>query len=43
MFKVNFQSINFLNITFFKIFKTKDQSDTFIKQLGDRFVSIKLI
>lgn len=43
MFKVNFKTEDLTHINFFKIFKTKDQAETFIEQLGDRFVSLKLI
>lgn len=43
MFKVNFKNEDWAHINFFKIFKTKDQAEIFIKQLGDRFVSWKLI
>ena len=43
MYKVNFADAVFPSHQFFKIFKTQTEADTFIKQLGDRFVSVKFI
>jgi hypothetical protein len=43
MFKVNFKTKDCLSVNFFKIFKTKDQADTFIRELGDSFVSVKVV
>jgi hypothetical protein len=43
MYKVNFTNAVSPFYQFFKVFKTKDEADTFIQQLSDRFVSIKLI
>lgn len=43
MFKVNFVEKEFPTISLFKIFKTKEKADTFINELGNKFVSVKII
>lgn len=43
MFKVNFADNVFSSYQFFKIFKTKEEANTFINTLGDRFISVKVI
>jgi len=43
MYKVIFKIEEFWAVDFFKIFKTKEDADAFIKELGDRFMSVKLI
>ena len=43
MFKVNFISEEFPNVSLFKIFKTKEQADLFIDDLGNKFISLKII
>ena len=41
MFKVNFAEKKFPAISLFKIFKTKEQAELFINEIGDKFLSIK--
>jgi hypothetical protein len=43
MFKVNFVEKKFSAISLFKIFKTKEQAELFINEIGDKFLSIKEI
>ena len=43
MFKVNFIAEGFPSVSLFKIFKNKEEADTFINQLGCMFISVKLI
>jgi hypothetical protein len=43
MFKVNFSEKEFPAVSMFKIFKTKEQAELFINEIGDKFVSIKEI
>jgi hypothetical protein len=43
MFKVNFMAEGFPDVTLFKIFKTKEQADLFIGDLGNKFISLKII
>lgn len=43
MFKVNYIEKDFPAISLFKIFKTKEQAESFIKDIGSKFVSLKMI
>lgn len=43
MFKVNFIEKEFPSISLFKIFKTKEQAEFFIDEIGDKFLSLKII
>ena len=43
MFKVNFIKKEFPEVSMIKIFKTKEQAELFIEELGDKFLSIKEI
>jgi hypothetical protein len=43
MFKINFIAEGFPSVSLFKIFKTKEQADLFIDDLGNRFLSLKII
>jgi len=43
MYKVNFSNSIFSSYHFFKIFKTKEQADEFIREIGSRFISVKFI
>jgi len=42
MYKVNF-SLDTSPLSFFKIFKTETEAKIFIKELGNRFISLKTI
>ena len=43
MFKVNFSAKEFSAVSMFKLFKTKEQAEIFISDLGDKFISLKII
>jgi len=43
MYKVKFMYSEFPSSTLFKFFMKKDEADSFIKELGDRFISIELV
>lgn len=43
MYKVKFLYSQFPSSTLFKFFKDKEDADTFIKDLGDRFISVELV
>ena len=43
MFKVNFIQEGFPGVSLFKIFKTKEQAEVFIDELGNKFISVKVI
>lgn len=43
MFKVNFIEKEFPTVSLFKIFKTKESAELFIDEIGDKFVSLKII
>jgi len=43
MFKVNYVEKEFPGVSLFKIFKTKEQAESFVKELGNKFVSLKII
>ena len=43
MFKVSFKYSEFPETVLFKLFKSKEEADTFIQSIGDRFISIKQI
>ena len=43
MFKVNYVEKEFPAVSLFKIFKTKEQAESFIKEINDKFISLKII
>ena len=43
MFKVNFIEKEFPAVSLFKIFKTKEDAEFFIDEIGDKFLSMKEI
>jgi hypothetical protein len=43
MYKVNFTESVFPFHQFFKIFKTETEANAFIKELGNKFISVKFI
>ena len=43
MFKVNYMCEDFPSVSFFKIFKTKEQADVFVDQLGNKLISVMIV
>ena len=43
MFKVNYMCEDFPSVSFFKIFKTKEQADAFVDQLGNKLISVMIV
>lgn len=41
MYKVKFMLSDFPSSTLFKFFKDKEEADSFIKELGNRFISVE--
>lgn len=43
MYKVNYVEKEFPAVSLFKIFKTKEQAESFINEIGNKFVTLKII